>query len=443
MADSNFRGPVNSMGALEVDAATAAVQPLDGPSMFYQGDAMPDIRSAPFAKDGFRPGQQPAFLRSGMVLLDQIPQKNSSTVVAAGQVVTAAVAVSLVTTQPTGVASAAGIAVGVPIVPIGTSVVTYAALALDFGFTTGSTAVNSTTAHVVDNSMFRIGAWYVIGGAANASASRSLLAQVVAIHSTNGTGITLNTTAGTTLVTVPIGQANLIGGNEIALGTQFGPATASANAHSYGGGFGAGLARAYNPREMLSRNIQVQGVTAIQNAYSAVVSGWDVWGNPMTEVLSAAAGVTTFVGKKAFKYISSITSGTTVANSQNVSFGIGDTFGLPVRVDYWEQLFATWNGVVMSNFSGFVGPYGIGTTIATSGSPAAAPTAYTPIDVRGTLTVSTAVLTGSLATAMSVIATNGTGRLFVAANIPPMQNVFATPINQVPMFGISQYTATS
>lgn len=429
MADSNFRGPVNSMGALEVDAATTAIQHLDGPSMFYQGVATPDIRSAPFAKDGFRQAQQPAFGGMEIPLIDCIPQKASSTVLAAAQIVTSAIVVTLVTSQPAGVASAAGIAIGVPIVPIGTTVATFAAMALDFGFATGTTVTNSTTVTVVDSSQFRIGEWIVIGGVGNTSASRSLIAQI--ISAPGSTTINISPAAVTGISNAQIGQANLWGSSLLPQPTPFGPSAATPTGHAFGGQFGAGLARLYNPREMCSRGIAIQSVTAIAVAYSAVVSGWDVWGNPMTEILSAATGVTAFIGKKAFKYISSITSGTTVPSSQAVAFGISDIVGLPLRGDYWEEFYATWNGVAMANFSGFVAG-NVATTISNGTS-----------DVRGTLQLSTAIITGGLATAMSVVASNGTGRVVVYMTTPPYTDILATPLNQSPKFGIAQYTATT
>lgn len=429
MADSNFRGPVNSMGALEANAATASVEPLDGPSMLYQAFAAPDIRSVAFAKDGFRPGQQPAFMGgSDFVLLDNIPQARGSTLIAAAQIVTSAIAVSLVTAQPAGVASAAGIAVGVPIIPLGTTVATFASLALDFGFATGTTAANSSTVVVTDSTVFRQGQWLVIGGVGNASASRSLVTQMMS--AVNATTIQISPVAVTAIQNAQIGQGNLWGSALLPPASQFGPAAASATGHAFGGAMEAGLARVYNPREMLTRNISVQGVTAVAVAYSAVISGWDVWGAPMTEVVSAAATVTTFMAKKAFKYIGSITSGTTVPSSQTVAFGIGDVVGLPVRTDYWEELYATWNGVAMANFSGFVAAV---TTPATS----------TTGDIRGTLQLSTAIVTGGLATAMSIVASNGTGRVYVTWGAPPTPVILGTPTNQVPMFGVAQSTAVT
>ncbi len=432
MADSNFRGPINSMGALEVDAATTSVSTLDGPSLLYQGFGYPDLRSAPFAKDIARPGQQAAFLGAGdVVVFDNIPQARASTSLAAAQIVTSAVAVSLVTAQPTGVASVASIAVGVPIVPVGTTVATVAALALDFGFATGTTVTNSTTVTVVDNTVFKVGQWVVLGGVGNTSASRSLVAQVVSIVTGGQTAITISPAAVTGIANVPIGQGNLWGSTLLPPATQFGPSAPLATGHAFGGAIEAGLARAYNPREMLARSVSVQSVTAIQNAYSAVVSGWDVFGNPMTEVVSAITAQTAFIGRKAFKYISSITSGTTVANSQTVAFGLSDTFGLPIRADYWEEIQVTWNGVAMANFSGFI-PGLAGTTVANSTT-----------DVRGTLQLSTSIITGGVATAISVIASNGTGRLWCQVNLPATPMVLATPINQIPMFGQAQYTATT
>jgi hypothetical protein len=418
------------MGALEVDGATTAVQPFDGPSMLYQGNAQPDLRSAPFAKDGFRPAQQPAFLEgSDIFVIDTIVQARASTSISAAQIVTSAVAVSLVTAQPAGVASAANIAIGVPIIPIGTTVATFAAIALDFGYSTGTTVSNSSTVTVVDNTLFRVGQWIVIGGAGNSSASRSLVTQVQTTIGTLTIGIL--PVAATGLSNVPIGQANLFASGDLPLGTQFGPSNPVANAHAFGGPLGAGLARTYNPKEMSSRNVSIQSVTAIAVAYSAVVSGWDVWGNPMTEIISAATGQTAFMGKKAFKYISSITSGTTVPASQAVAFGIGDVVGLPMRADYWEEIYATWNGVAMANFSGFV-PGITGTTVSNGTA-----------DVRGTLQLSTSIITGGLATAMSVIASNGTGRLAVTMSKTTLSRVYANPVNLVPMFGVSQYTATT
>lgn len=429
MGDTNFRGPVNSMGATEWDSPTPSSQTFDGPSLFYQGFGFPDPRNVPFAKDSIQPGQQAAFqMGSVVVTVNQIPQARSSTVIAAAQIGTATVAVSLATVAVNGVASAASIGFGVPIIPVGTTVVQFVN-ALDFGFTTGTTVAGSTTVVVVDNTLFRAGSWVVIGGAGNSAGTRALLAQVQSIATSNLTTITVLPAAGTGLSSAPIGQGNLLGGNNLPLGTQFGPATASASAHSFAGGFSAGLARYYNPREMLTRTITLQGVTSL-TAYSALVSGYDLYGNAMTEVITMTAQ-TTVTGKKAFKYIASITSGTTTAGSQTVAFGLGDTFGLPLTGNAWETIDAKWNGASVTNNNGFVA--GV-QTAATSTSG----------DVRGSLMLSTAVITGSgISTAVSAVTTNGTGRLFIAQYLTPTMMVYTNPNNPVPLFGPAQSTATT
>ncbi len=430
MADSNFRGPVSSMGSLEDANATTGttslvqISPFDGPSLFYQDSAIPDIRLPPFAKDGTNPGRVRAFLAgANLWAVDAIPQARTSTQIAAAQVATNAVAVALVTTGTAGTAGMASLAFGVPIIPVGTTVATTAAIAIDFGFTTGTTTTNSTSITVVDNTLFAIGQWLVVGNVGNTTASKSLITQV---QSTSGSAVIFVSPAPATgLANVPIGQANLHDQGLTAIGTQFGPQTQSASAHAYAGAFSAGLARVMNPRETLARNISVQLVTS--GTWSGVVSGWDVWGNPMTEILSLSSQ-TTGAGKRAFKYIGSITSGT--SSTDNVAIGLGDTFGLPFRIDEWEQTDVFWNGSAMTSNNGFTAA----TLVAVTGTSG---------DVRGTVQISTAILTGVLATSVSAVASNGTGRLAIVANIGTWNQIFGTPNNTVPMFGLAQFTGTT
>ena len=427
MADSNFRGPINSMGSLETQAGnTATIEVTDGPSLLYQSFGVPDIRSAPFAKDGFRAGQQAGFLGGAFWAIDQIPQARDTSLLATTQVGTVSVAVSLVTTQVNGLASSAFIAQGVPIIPLGTTVATHV-IALDFGFATGTTAAGSTTVVVIDNRYFTVGQWIVIGGA-GASNQRSHIAQVRTIATANITGITINPAAVAAVSHAPIGQGNLYGDESLPASASLGPTASSASAHSFGGAVRAGLAKVYNPREMLARNITLQAVTAV--TYSAIVSGWDLWGNPMTELLSLAAQ-TSMAGKKAFKYIGSIMSGTS-SGTQALSFGIGDTFGLPMRCDEWEQAAFFYNGQQSGTTNGFAAAVTV-TATSTTG------------DVRGTIQLSTAVVTGVLATSINPtsITTNGTSRLAVKQDIGVWNMISGTPINAIPMFGVAQSTATT
>ncbi len=60
--------------------------------------------------------------------------------------------------------------------------------------------------------------------------------------------------------------------------------------------------------------------------------------------------------------------------------------------------------------------------------------------MRGTVQISTAVLTGVLATSVSAISSNGTSRLAIVNNIGVWNQIYGTPLNTIPMFGVAQST---
>lgn len=424
MADTNHRGPINNMGALEGDAGTTAtIQPLDGPSMSYQAWGWLDPRGFPFPKDGFRPGQAAAFMiENDTYAVDAIPQGNSTTALAAAQVITAATGMALATVAVTNFSSgAASIAVGVPIIPQGTTVVTTANIALDFGFTTGTTTANSTSVQVADNTLFWLNQWLVIGNVGNSAGTRSLLTQVVAISTSNSTTITVSQAPATALG-VPIGQANLYGSEFIAIGTQFGPTTAVATSHNPGGRIQAGLGRFMNPREMLARGVVVQASASTAGTATILVSGWDVWLQPMTELITAL-GTTPAYGKKAFKYVQSAVPqsiGTTV--SATYTLGISDVFGFPFRADEPEHVTIIAGGTTVAN------AVGITTAVITGAN-------NTSGDVRGTVQLSGI---GGGTPLSSVATSNNVKRLFVVQSPGVWNTLFATPNNLTPMFGTTQ-----
>lgn len=424
MADSNFRGPLNSMGALEVDAgSTPSVQILDGPSNFYQGVATLDPRGAPFAKDNFRPGQVPSFLNvADIYAIDAVPQGASTTTLGAAQVITAATGMQLATVAVTNFSSgAASIAVGVPIIPQGTTVATTANFALDFGFTTGTTVANSTTVQVADNTQITLGQWLVLANVGNATGTVSLLTQVRGISSTNTTTITVSAAPATALG-VPIGQGNLYGGDLLPPGTQFGPQTQSASAHNVGGRTQGGLGRYMNPREMISRGLAVQASTVQAGTGTILITGWDVWGQAMTELVTAL-GTTPAYTKKAFKYVQSAvpqTLGTTI--TATYTLGLSDVFGFPFRVDEAEYLTVQAGGTAISN------TIGVTTAVITAAT-------NTTGDVRGTVQISG--LGGG--TAISSVATsNNVRRLVIVQSLSNYQTLFTNPNNLPPMFGTTQ-----
>lgn len=417
MADTNFRGPLNSMGSLEVQAGnTATIEPLDGPSLFYQASGFPDLRTT-FPKDGMLPARALGFLQTDVVTVDGVPQATGTALLAAAQVLTAGTAMALATVGVLGgTAAGASIAVGVPFLPPGTTVVT-TVIALDFGFTTGTTTTNSSTVVVVDNTLFEVGQWIIVGNVGNGAATRSLIAQVQSVATANTTGITISPVAATGLANVPIGQANLYGSGLLPPATQFGPAAASASAVAIAGAQDGGFARIMNPKEMLARSLSF-GTATTAGTTSVVVSGYDIWGQPLTERISISPAASAALGAKAFKYILNAVPSTTSATTYTL--GIGGLFGFPFRLDEPEQALIRFGGT--TNPTAAV----LSSTVIATAAPAAA--TQTTGDVRGTVS----------ATAYAAGGPDGVRRLHIVQFINPMSMIAATPNNLTPTYGTTQ-----
>src|SRR5258708_5810331 len=141
MAETIVQGPLVSGGSL----LNNTVSPTDGPEIQYQGSLVPDPRFSPMSKDGTAPARIKGFpVSAGVVVVDAIPSANSTgAIINAGVLsTTPGVAIALVTAQAGTAAGVTVFAPGIPIIPLGTSrVVTVGAI--DFGFTTGTTAANS------------------------------------------------------------------------------------------------------------------------------------------------------------------------------------------------------------------------------------------------------------------------------------------------------------
>lgn len=427
MAQTDFRGPLMSMGALEVESgSTATIQPFDGPSGSYQGYALLDPRAAAFNKDAMLPGAQPAFLISGdLYTVDNVPQAASTTLIApAATLATAATALTM-TLASTGVAGTVSgnpvAAFGVPLVPLGTTTITTANIVLDFGFATGTTVANSSTVVVNDSTLFTRNQWITIGNA-GASNKSAWFTQVQSI--TNATTIQVSPVPPATATIAPIGGANLFGSDLLPPSTQFGPSNSTANAWQHN--LVAGFARVRNPREMIARNLTVSLVTGgVATSATFLVSGWDVWNQPMTELITVPGTTvaTTAFGRKAFKSIQSVIA--TVSGTTNTySVGVGDVFGFPIRADEWEQTSVYWNGCAPTTSLGFTAATTV-TATNTSG------------DVRGSIQVSSNG-TGTAMTISTAAVSNGTSRLVMVQNAGIWNLINATPLNSVPLFGVTQ-----
>lgn len=179
------------------------------------------------------------------------------------------------------------------------------------------------------------------------------------------------------------------------------PVTFGAGSTGSGGPIGA-----WNPGFVVGRNVQIASVGNDSTA-TFTVRGYDAYGYPLTETITGA-NIGTATGKKAFKFIASITPAGTLSGS-NVSAGAGDTYGLALRTDYVGWLEIWWASALVSSSTGF--------TAADTTSPATATTG----DVRGTYHVQSA--------------SNGTDRLNIFISQNP--NNITT---QTGMLGVAQYS---
>lgn len=414
MGASIWDGPLYSTGSMtQYPAAYGSAVPdynLDaGASMFYKSYAIPDVRF-PFPKDnmqGFR-AVFPGHLSSpNVILVDAIPAAAGSANIAAAQATTAATAMTLVT------AGAAGIAPGVPIFPYGgsnaASLAATSVLALDFGFTTVSTTSASKNVTVSDSTKFISGMPLVIANVGNAAGTTALLTFVTSI--TSATVIVINDAALATNATAACGTGNMWGPNEV--GAPPGLPTA---AQPY---METGPMRVLDPTQALCRGVGVLGSSS-SSAMTFTVAGYDIYGQAMTETITHVGGAVTIWGKKAFKYIASVTPSATDSHTWQVQ--TSDVFGINLRADEFEIMNSWWAAVGLTAVTGFVA------AVTTT------PTATTG-DVRGTLQASAI---GPTATGASASTSNGARRLHLRMAVPVWNMLFAYQGDPTPLYGATQ-----
>lgn len=187
--------------------------------------------------------------------------------------------------------------------------------------------------------------------AVNIAASQSPGAGAITLVSTSGAGIT----AGVSITRADTGATvtGLLAIDTAMAGTSF-----SQN----------GSISMWDPTKAISRNIRIVS-GGNDSGITFTVSGYDLYGYPMTETITGA-NIGTASGAKAFKYISGVTHTGTVAGT--VTIGTGDVIGLPLRADRFAYLEVCYNNTWVTANTGF--------TAADTTSPATATTG----DVRGT-----------------------------------------------------------
>lgn len=223
-------------------------------------------------------------------------------------------------------------------------------------------------------------------GAANLAALANVVSGTAMTLAGASTGITVLGTGG--LVVWPSGNtvpaaALVLDGNPTLV--NYGAADSNGNYSN----------NAYAVGSMIARAVQITGVTSGAGG-TFTVRGYDVYGYPMSETITAAAGAGTNNGKKAFKFVTSITPNFTDAH--NYSVGTTDIFGLPMRTTKFHEVLLWWNNALITASTGW--------TVADTTSPATATTG----DVRGTYAVQSAsdgtkILASAIAPAQANIAT--------------------------------------
>lgn len=125
----------------------------------------------------------------------------------------------------------------------------------------------------------------------------------------------------------------------------------------------------------LARCVTLTGVGGTV-AVSFTVSGYDVYGQAMTQTLTGPAGATTVTTTKAFFYVTSVVGAGATTNT--VSAGTSDVMGLPYAITAFGHLGSiNYNNAVVTASTGFVAAVTT-TASATTG------------DVRGTYALQSA-----------------------------------------------------
>jgi hypothetical protein len=363
-------GPVFTYGDLtKLQAATFGSAVPDpnqdaGPSATYQADGFIDIRFL-FQKDkvnGYT-GVIPAHIDMPFVKsVGAVPAALASNNIAAAQTVASGVALTL-----------AGASVGItPNVParafaaaLNGGAVTTTGLALDFGFEFGNCTAGSANITVANANDFTVGMPLVIGNVGNAGGTIPLLTQVTSINTTTNV-ITVNASYVplATNATAPIGTGDAWGPSPVGF-----PIPQAALPW-----IAAGPGLFLDSRQGIARGVQISGVAGGTGG-TFTVRSLDIFGVAMSETITVAAGASTGWGKKAHKYIISVTPNFT-DGTHNYSVGTSDVFGMAYRNRVWEATDISWGGTFVTT--------NVGWLAADMTNPATSITG----DVRGTTQVS-------------------------------------------------------
>ena len=350
MSITAFSGPVIAFGQNTIGSNPSITDynPDLGPSLFWGGvgriDPRPNFNYIP----GQAAGQFTAgFGTSDVQTISYAPYALSTSAIAAAANVVSGTAMTLVSTNSTST-----------------------------GVSVSNSCTNYSTGAQVTGLLMVDGFASFTGVIASSVLTVSSLTGTISIGMTiAGTGVNTGTTIVNQLTGAPGGVGTYtVQGDDTASSTTI---TAQATGTTaLGQPFGAPASvYLWNPQALVSRAVSVTGSSSSTGG-NITISGYDIYGVPMSEVIAAPAGATTVNGKKAFKYISSVVPAFTDAH--NYSVGTTDIYGLPLRSDFFSDVSINYNAAAVTANTGYVA--------AVTTSPATTTTG----DVRGTYALQSA-----------------------------------------------------
>ena len=430
MAATQFSGPVTSYGPMvdipatttNITAALGGTQ-LGGPSLFYKGLGVPDLRWL-WDKEkvgGFKGVQPGWFGKLAFTSVDATPAAHATNnIFTAAHIVTGT---ALVLNGSSFAATAS-----IPIIPYGNtgnaygqSAVVTAGLTLDFGFGLATLVSGSANVTFADTSTLVPGMPLIFANVTGTNAPwltvvQSITSSTVAVMTTQAPWSASSGSA-------RVGTGNTWQPNEgtYALPTAFFPF------------LGDGPALFLDPRQGIARGLVITASSASAATTTFTVKGYDIYGVPMTEAIACvpATAVTTY-GVKAWKHIVSITPNATDA-TYNWSVGTSDMFGFHAFSREWELTDVCWNALSMTASTGWTAGLAQGTTATASTA-----------DVRGTIQTSGL---GPLGSGIGSTVSNGsqsgtafTGvRLFMQQEVAVADIFAASPLAPATVYGMAQF----
>ena len=405
MSISAFSGPVISFGQQTVGSLTD-YNPELAPSLFWGGAGILDPRNI----FSYTPGQNfgsptCGFLGStSITTYDYNPTVAAAAAISAAAAAVANTAVTLVSSN----SSTTGVAVSQAITNSSTGSAVTGLLALD--------ACTSVSGYISNGTSGTAGNILIVS-----TASAALLSAGMII---SGTGVTSGTQILGPGPSLNVANGNpgagftgtyYVSGADQAAGTSGSPITITATiSNSTNDGvansrFGFGQSdtiQLWNPQALSARNVTITPASA-GSAVNWTVRGYDIYGYPMSEVIATAADSTLVAGKKAFKYIASVTPSATSTGTHSV--GTGSVFGFALRSDTFGDVLinyaaSTQNPTLITANTNYVASVQTYATTTTG-------------DVRGTYTSTAAV-----------------GNRFVFRQSPQLYNVGST----IGLFGVTQ-----